>query len=134
MTLNELNLNNSETKAPYCNFITPPDLAPDDLTPVLLVDLSWEEVEEIALWFKNGNSESGFNVYLYQDSMWEPAWLEQIRNLAQVVIINTEDSAITDTKMRWIKDEKSYYYGPIKFKGSERQLNRPLDWFINHDK
>jgi len=132
MTLKEIKLTNIETKEPYCNFITPLDQSPDQLTSILMIDLNWEEIEEIALWFKNGSSSTGFNIYLYQDSMWEIAWLESTRELADVVIINTEESAITDIKMRWIQDVKSWYYGPIKFKGSDRKIERPLDWFVNH--
>ncbi len=134
MTLNELKLNNIETKVPYCNFITPPDHAPDDLPCVLLVDLSWEEIEEIALWFKNTSTAIGFNIYLYQDTMWDPAWLEQVKETAQAVIINTEQSAIFDTKMRWVKEPNAWYYGPVTFKGSDRQLERPLNWFDTHGK
>lgn len=125
-------MNNSETKAPYCNFITPPDLAPDGMLSVLLVDATWEEIEDVAMWFKNGNSDIGFNVYLYQDSMWEPDWLDQVKESVSVVIVNTEQSAIYDKKMRWVKEDKTWYYGPVQFKGSERQLERPLDWFVNH--
>ena len=132
MTLNELKLNNIKTKVPYCNFITSPDHAPDDLPGVLLIDLSWEEIEEIALWFKNTSTANGYNIYLYQDTMWEPDWLNTVQNSVQTVIINTAQSAIYDAKMRWIKEPKSWYYGPVQFKGSDRQLDRPLDWFVNH--
>lgn len=134
MTLNELNLNNSETKAPYCNFITPPDFSPDSMPNILLVDLSWEEIEEIAVWFKNTNRATGYNVYLYQDTMWEPDWLTTVKDSVQHVIVNTAESAITDVKMRWIKEPTTWYYGPVQFKGSDQQLNRPLDWFLKHAK
>ena len=99
---------------------------------VLLVDLSWEEIEEIAVWFKNTNTATGFNVYLYQDSMWEPVWLDQVKNSVNAVIVNTAASAITDVKMRWVKEPTTWYYGPTQFLGSDRQLDRPLDWFVEH--
>ncbi len=134
MTLNDFNLNNTEKTTPYCNFITPPDRAPEALPSVLLVDSDWNEIEEIALWYKNSNSELYYNVFLYQDSMWEPEWLKEIFDSVDAVIVNTADSAITDVKMRFIKDSRTWYYGPVKFKGSEQQLERPLDWFIKHDK
>lgn len=101
---------------------------------ILLVDLSWEEIEEIAVWFKNTNKATGYNVYLYQDTMWEPDWLTTVKDSVQHVIVNTAESAITDVKMRWIKEPTTWYYGPVQFKGSDQQLSRPLDWFLQHAK
>jgi hypothetical protein len=131
MTLNELNLNNLET-TPHCNFITPPDLAPEALPSVLLIDADWTDIEAIALWYKNGTLETCYNVFLYQDSMWEPDWLNSVADYADVIIVNTEDSAITNSKMKYINRDSTWYYGPVKFKGSNRQLETPLDWFVNH--
>lgn len=131
MTLNELKLNNLDL---HCNFITPPDQAPEALPSVLLVDSNWEEIEDIALWYKNGNCGVCYNVFLYQDSMWEPDWLDEISKTVDVIIVNTEESAITNTKMKYINDVRTWYYGPVKFKGSDRVVERPLDWFINNAK
>ena len=126
-------MNNLET-TPHCNFITPPDQAPEALPSVLLVDADWGDIEELALWYKNSNCETSYNVFLYQDTMWEPDWLAGLVEYVDMIIVNTEESAITNTKMKYISRENTWYYGPVKFKGSDRQINRPLDWFVKHGK
>ena len=126
-------MTNLET-TPHCNFITPPDQAPEALPSVLLIDADWNDIEELALWYKNSNSEIGYNIFLYQDTMWEPNWLTNIAETVDTIIVNTEESAITNTKMKYINRDCTWYYGPVKFKGSDRQLERPLDWFTTHAK
>jgi hypothetical protein len=133
MILNELKLNNLEI-TPYCNFITPPDQAPEALASVLLIDADWNEIEEIALWYKNGDRDTCYNIFLYQDIMWEPDWLQNVADSVDIIVVNTAESAILNTKMKYITRESTWYYGPVAFKGSDRQLEKPLDWFVKHGK
>ena len=101
MILNELNLNNLEI-TPYCNFITPPDQATEALASVLLIDADWNEIEEIALWYKNGDRDTCYNIFLYQDIMWESDWLQNIADSVDIIIVNTAESAILNAKMKYI--------------------------------
>ena len=41
---------NIEEKTPYSNVITPPDFSEDQFQSVLLIDASWNDIEDVIHW------------------------------------------------------------------------------------
>ena len=121
-------MNTTEQTTPYCNIITPPS-KPDELYPsVLIIDASLSDVEDVVLWCKTDKSRS-FNIYLYTDTMWELDWFGEIVACVDHIIVNTEDGALTPVKNKLCGEERTWYYGPLKFAGSDRRIERPIDFF-----
>lgn len=116
---------------PYSNFITPPDFVDTANTSVLIVDAAWDDVETLALWCKEAHQ--SYNIYIYSDIMLDEAWLADAINAVDVVIVNTEDSAVSHVKNQLIKAANCWYYGPKKFLGNKQRMERPIDWFMSHD-
>lgn len=119
---------NTEEKTPYSNVITPPSFAKDKFESVLIIDSAWNEIEDVIHWFKT-ESDKNYNLYLYQDTMWEQAWLDQAINLVDHILINTQPGELTPIKSRLVADDRTWYYGPMTFAGSQQQIQRPIDFF-----
>ena len=115
----------------YSNFITPPDIIENDLPTVLVVDASWDDIETLALYCQN--STYLYNVYLYQDIMFDTEWLEKVAKYSHAIIINSENSACTQEKNRFLKDPKTWYYGPNRYLGNTNNLDSLLDFFVKHN-
>lgn len=126
--LNELKSMNIEEKTPYSNVITPPDFSEDQFQSVLLIDASWNDIEDVIHWVKT-ESNNNYNLYLYQDTMWEAEWLDRAVDIADRILINTVEGALTPFKSRLIADDRAWYYGPMKFAGSDRMIHKPIDFF-----
>lgn len=119
---------NTEEKTPYSNVITPPSFSEEKFPSVLIIDSAWNDIEDVIHWFKT-ESDTNYNLYLYQDTMWEPDWLDQAIDLADHILINTEPGELTPIKSRLVADDRSWYYGPMIFAGSSRKIQRPIDFF-----
>ena len=117
---------------PHSNIVTPPDFVEENETSVLLVDVQWTDVEDVALWCKT--APKSYDIYIYQDIMLDPEWLIQSVNRVKVVIMNMETSAISDIKKDLLRTPKVHYYGIDKFLSNPQHLGKPLDWFINDTK
>jgi hypothetical protein len=115
----------------HSNFITPPDLVENDLPTVLVVDASWDEIETLALYCQHCTYL--YNIYIYHDVMFETNWLQKIFERAHIVIINSEPSACTQEKNKFLKDARTWYYGPNKYLGNTNQLESLIQFFIKHN-
>jgi hypothetical protein len=92
----------------YSNFITPPDL----VQSILIVDADKEQIESCARLC--ANSESAYNIYLYNTDMNNTHWLGQVVDRVDTVLIQ-EDSAAPILNY-------------IKF-GPNQVLKQPADYF-----
>lgn len=115
----------------HSNFITPPDFVANNLPTVLVVDALWDDVETLALYCQT--SKYIYNVYLYQDIMFDTAWLQQAAKQAHAIVINSEPSGCTQEKNQFLKDPRTWYYGPNKYLGNNNQLETLIDFFIRHN-
>jgi hypothetical protein len=113
----------------YSNFITPPDFVKDEFPTVLIVDADWIDVESVALWCKT--APKSYNIYIYSDIMMDEVWLADAINSCNTVIINMEHSAVDHIKRQLIKASNCWYYGGAKFLGNPKNIDKPLNWFIN---
>ena len=112
----------------HSHIITPPDFVDDELPTVTVIDASWDDIENIALWLQS--TDARYNVYVYNDIMFEDEWLDQAVERSHVIIINSEESGCTKIKNRLLKDPRTWYYGPNRYLGNPNQLNHPIDYFI----
>lgn len=115
----------------HSNFITPPDFVDNDLPTVVVIDASWDDVENLALYCQK--STYVYNVYLYQDVMFDIEWLNQAVARAHAIIMNSENSACTQDKNKLLKDSRTWYYGPNRYLGNNNQLSGLLEFFIKHN-
>jgi hypothetical protein len=117
-------------KNSYSNFITPPDFTTDNFHTVLLVDVSWEDVEKLALYCKS--SEISFNVYLYDSTMADVDWFMLAHTKADAVIINSTPSEFSHIKDKLAIADNAYYYGDKNFLMNTKRINDPIDYFIQY--
>lgn len=118
----------------YTNFITPPDFLDEpNKHTVLMIDVGEPDVESLAFWCKEKAMDS-FNVYLYNYTMTDGTWLLEAIKRADSIIVNTDETAISSTKLRVIEMSKSYYYGPAQAIDNKNMLRTPLEYFINYQK
>ena len=115
----------------HSNFITPPDFIENDLPTVLVVDASWDDVEILALYCQTSNYV--YNIYLYQDIMFDLEWLNQAAERAHAIVMNSESSGCTQEKNKFLKDSITWYYGPNRYLGNSNQLPSLIDFFIKHN-
>lgn len=115
----------------YSNFITPPDFVNNELPTILVIDATWDDIETLALYCQN--TTYLYNVYLYQDVMFDTKWLEQAAQRAHVIVLNSEVSACTNEKNQLLKDPRTWYYGPNRYLGNSNQLDNLLEFFIKHN-
>jgi hypothetical protein len=116
----------------YSNFVTPPDFIDEDKPGVLIIDADWSDIETVALWCKTAPRD--YNIYIYSDIMMDEIWLAQAINSVDVVILNTEDSAVKHVKTQLLQAENVWYYGPHTFRTNTQKLGKPIEWFINDNK
>ena len=110
------------------NVITPPDFIENENINILIIDADLTDVENITLFLQT--SFKFYNVYLYRDIMLDATWLEKAVNLADTIIVNTEESDCTAQKNQLIKDTRTWYYGPRQFLGNPQKLSSPIDFFV----
>ena len=116
----------------YSNFITPPDVINEEKHNVLLIDAGEEQVQTIAEWCQQANSE--FNVYVAEASMLPAVdWLKQVVQTADAIIVNTVPNQLSPAKDRLAELHKSWYYGPKRFLGNNKTVTGPLEYFINFE-
>jgi hypothetical protein len=115
----------------HSNFITPPDFVDNNLPTVLVVDAAWDDIETLALYCQNSNYL--YNVYIYQDIMFDTEWLEQAAQRSHVIIMNSDQSACTNEKNKFLKESKTWYYGPNRYLGNNNQLQSLIEFFIKHN-
>ena len=115
----------------HSNFITPPDFVDNDLPTVLVVDAAWDDVETLALYCQN--TTYVYNVYLYQDVMFDTDWLQKAAEKAHAIIINSEASACSQEKNQFLRDSRTWYYGPNRYLGNSNQLPSLIEFFIKHN-
>ena len=115
----------------HSNFITPPDFVDNHLPTVLVIDASWDDVESLALYCQTATQL--YNVYLYQDIMFDTEWLDQAVQRAHAIVFNSETSACSQQKNQLLKDSRTWYYGPNRYLGNANQLNSLLEFFIKHN-
>ena len=123
-------MNTIETTEPevYSNFITPPSHTEESKPSVLIIDADWSEVEDIALWCRT--SDYGYNIYLYQERMWDMDWLSQVVAKVDHMIINMQDSGISEVKQTLAQDPRAIVYATP----GRNDLSRPVEFFIKaHD-
>ena len=112
----------------YSNFITPPDfLVDDERHTVVIVDADWPEIEALALFCKN--SKKYYNVHVYRAEMDNELWLVEQAEKAEIIIVNTVDTAVSAVKDRLIEQPTAHYYGPKTFLSSGRKIHAPVDFF-----
>jgi hypothetical protein len=116
----------------YSNFVTPPDFVEDPHTSVLIIDADWADIEDIALWCKT--APKSYNIYIYSDIMMDEIWLAHAINSVNIVVLNTEDSAVKDIKTQLLQAGNVWYYGEHTFRGNKQKLGKPIEWFINDNK
>lgn len=117
----------------YSNFITPPDFINPESEDfnnetLLIIDADWIDIEAIATFLKT--SDVPYNIYLYSSDMDNLAWLHGAEQRANTLIINTEQSSISNIKDRWADLPKAYYYGPKKFLMNSKYIKNPLAYFF----
>ena len=115
----------------HSNFVTPPDFVDNDLPTVFLIDASWDDVENLALFCQT--SKHCYNVYLYNDIMFDEEWFEEAARRSQTIIMNSEKSGCTPQKNKLLKDSRTWYYGPNHYLGNNQQLKSPIDYFIKNN-
>jgi hypothetical protein len=115
----------------HSNFITPPDFVDNNLPTVLVIDALWDDVETLAMYCQT--SKYIYNVYIYQDIMFDTAWLHEAAEKAHAIVLNSEASACTQEKNQFLKDSRTWYYGPNKYLGNNNQLQTLIDFFIKHN-
>ena len=113
----------------HSNIITPPDFVDDDTQQILIIDSDWNDIDTVVLWLQN--SATPYNIYVYTDDMMEPDWLDAAIVRAHAIIVNTADSACTPIKNKLIKDSRTWYYGPHRYLGNQRQLPALIEYFKN---
>jgi hypothetical protein len=92
----------------YSNFITPPDL----VKSILIVDANKDQIESCAR--RCAESESAYNVYLYNTDMTNLDWLTQIVHRVDAILIE-ENSLVP--MLNYVK------FGPNQI------LKEPADYF-----
>lgn len=112
----------------YSNFVTPPDFVNDEFPSVLIIDADWMDIENIALWCKT--APVNLNIYIYSDIMLDEEWLAGAINSVDIIILNTQKSAVDHIKNQLLKGPKTWYYGEHTFLANDRKLNTPLDYFV----
>lgn len=117
----------------YSNFITPPDFVTEPKHNVLVMDASWDDIENLAIWCQN--CDTYFNVYVYEDLMGETDWLVKAADLVDAIIINSRDGSADQIKNQLLKTDKVFYYGPKNYLRRDNRIESPLDYFVQyHDR
>ena len=68
------------------NLVTPPDLVDNDNRTAIVVNATWDEIESLHLWLATAYQD--WNIYLYNHTMEDLAWLAQAVSRAEVVVVN----------------------------------------------
>jgi hypothetical protein len=115
------------------NVVTPPDFL-DNTDPnktVLIIDPSWSDIEDLALYLKS--STLAYTVYVYRSDMNGDEWLAEAATRCGIMIINTEQTELSPRKDKMVLQPNAFYYGPKNFLMSSLKVNKPIDWFIQHE-
>ena len=111
------------------NFVTPPDFINDPNYSILLIDVDTVDIETLAIVCSNYQEE--FNIYVYNDTMNDLAWLTKAVAVADSIIINTIENPLSYIKDPLTDLAKSYYYGPKNFLNNNRNYKSVFDFFVN---
>jgi hypothetical protein len=114
----------------YSNFITPPDFVNESKHTVLLIDVHDNHVQSIGKFCKHTDAE--FNVYLYNTNMDDMIWFSQAVDRADVIVVNTEPNSFSPLKDLVAESAKACYFGPKRGLQNPRQINNPIDYFIEY--
>jgi hypothetical protein len=114
----------------HSNFVTPPDIITAKKHTVLLVDPVWQDIEAVAMICKTIGTD--FNVYIYDETMNDIAWLNTVADKSDTVVINTEPTQCSPIKDKLADLDKSYYYGPKNFLSNTKRIANPQEYFINY--
>jgi hypothetical protein len=60
-------------------------------------------------------------------------WLAQAAARCSVMIVNTEQTALSPRKDKMVLQPNAFYYGPKNFLMSSLKVGKPIDWFIQHE-
>lgn len=119
-------------KRSYSNFVTPPDFVRNRHHTVLMIDVDSFTVQQLALWCKS--SQNAYNVYLYEHTMNNDAWLGKIVERADAIIINSETSTLDELKKHLSVDTRAWYYGSKDYGDTSRRIGIPLDYFLQYER
>ena len=112
----------------YSNFITPPDFVDDPRNhTVLMIDVEDIYVQQVAAWCKT--ADTSFNVYLFNHTMGEKAWLHKVIRMADKIIVNTIETKLTPLKEN-LDPERTLYFSVLPT-NEENHIRNPLEYFIS---
>jgi hypothetical protein len=115
----------------YTNMITPPDfITSKDQHSILLIDAEQSEVMQVTSLCKN--VDFVFDIYLYHAGMNNEAWLEQVAQYVDHIIVNTVSTECSTIKERLATKGNASYYGPRSPLGNPNQIETPLVYFIKY--
>ena len=108
--------------------VTPPNFIDNDEEhAVIILDPDWSEIEDLIFYFRVIDKK--FNVYVYKSDMKNEEWLHTAIKKSQAYIINTINTDISNFKDKLVSNPKSFYYGPKRFLASQKQIEKPIDYF-----
>lgn len=120
-----------ESSNEYSNFITPPDFVDEIKHTVLVIDISQDELQALAMFCKN--SAVYFNVYIYNYDMRDNKWLSEAQNRSDAIIIKMSANN-QENKEMLLSNKNTWYYGCEALDKNPRHLNNPLEYFIKYIK
>lgn len=112
----------------FSNFVTPPDFVNDKFHTVTIVDATPEQAELVALYCQG--CPVSFNVYLYNNTMNDPEWLEGAIEKSGAVIINTDPNEWSPVKDKLVIADNAFYYGAKNFLMNDKHLESLVDYFV----
>ena len=72
------------------NLVTPPDFVNNNNRTAVVINATWDEIESLHLWLATAFQD--WNIYFYNHTMENLAWLEQAVDRAEVVVVNQSTS------------------------------------------
>jgi len=121
-----------ESSNEYSNFITPPDFVDEIKHTVLIVDVSPDELQALAMFCKN--SLVYFNIYIYNYELQLDEWFCKAQKCSEAIIINMSNNKFLSDKENLLADKNTWYYGCEPKEGNSKYINNPLEYFINYIK
>lgn len=106
------------------NLITPPDVVTNELHSVLLVDPEQADLDAVIRFCQH--ADRAFNVYVHTPNMKEQAWIDQVAEACDAVIVNSD----SDRHQQLCLLDKTYYYGQKLYLENQRKITDPLYYFV----
>jgi hypothetical protein len=107
----------------HSNFITPPDFVDENLTNVVVINATEEQIELLA--HMCANNDDQYNIYLYRSEMEDISWLTSAIERSSAVILNTVDPNLDSICFT----NKTYYYGDRTIISDCKEISSPLHYF-----